>query len=66
MSTIASAVTVSMIVACVLAVRRAWVPGSDERSQSKKPVSAAKTDTIAPPTNTNVPACHISRAHVWS
>ena len=51
MSASASTVTVSMIVACVLAVRRAWVPASDERSQSKSPVSAANTDTTAPPTN---------------
>src|SRR4051794_29034406 len=57
-------VTVSMIVACVFAVRRACVPCSDERNQSRKTVSAANTETAAPPMMTNVAACHISRLHV--
>ena len=38
--------------ACVFAVRRAWVPFSVERSQSQKPVSAASTETAAPPMKT--------------
>ena len=38
-----------MVTACALAVRRAWVPCSVDRNQSQKPVSAANTDTTAPP-----------------
>ena len=49
--------------AWVLAVRRAWVPFSVERNQSQKPVSAASTETAAPPMNTNVPARKKSCAH---
>ena len=52
----------SIVTACVFAVRRAWVPASVERSQSQKPVSAASTDTAAPAMNTYVPARKKSRA----
>ena len=48
----ASTVATTMIRACVLIVRRAWVPGSDDRHQSTSPVRAASTDTAAPPMNT--------------
>ena len=43
-----SSVTVTMVIAWALAARRAWVPGSVDRSQSQKPVSAASTDTTPP------------------
>ena len=45
--------TVTIVMACAFAVRRAWVPGSVDRSQSQNPVSAANTETIAPPISTN-------------
>ena len=51
MSARASVVTKIIVHACVFAVRRAWVPFSVERNQSQKPVSAASTDTAAPPMN---------------
>src|SRR5689334_13918316 len=64
MSTSAITVTTTIVVAWVLAVRRAWVPRSVLLSQSQNPVSAARTETAAPPTNTNVPAWKKSRAQV--
>jgi hypothetical protein len=66
MSTSASTVTVIMIVAWVLIVRRAWVPASEDLHASHRPVSAANTDTTAPATKAYVPACHSSRAQAWS
>src|SRR5689334_12379333 len=65
MSITASTVTVTMIVACVLIVRRACVPASDDFHASHSPVNAANTETIAPPMNAYVPACHISRDQLW-
>src|SRR5436190_10059058 len=65
MSANAKTVTLTMINACALIVRRACVPASDDFHASQNPVSAAKTDTAAPAMNTQVPACHSSRAHVW-
>ena len=47
--TSAIVVTDSMMIACALIVRRAWLPGSDERCQSAQPVSAASSDTTTPP-----------------
>ena len=44
--------TAIIVHAWVFAVRRAWVPFSVERNQSQKPVSAARTETAAPPMNT--------------
>jgi hypothetical protein len=46
-------VTVTIVQACALAVRRACVPGSVDRSQSQKPVAAASTDAAAPPISVN-------------
>jgi hypothetical protein len=46
-------VTVTIVQACALAVRRACVPASVDRSQSQNPVSAASTDTAAPPMRVN-------------
>ena len=58
----ASTVTVTMIPAWALIVRRAWVPASDESRASARPVSAANTDTTAPAMNSQVPACQSSAA----
>jgi len=49
-------VTTIIIHACVLIVRRAWVPGVLERHQSQKPVRAARSDTASPPTKVKVAA----------
>jgi hypothetical protein len=65
MSARTSTVTVTMIVACVLIVRRACVPASDDFHASHSPVSAANTDTNAPRMNAYVPACQVSFPHVW-
>ena len=43
----------TIVQAWAFTVRRAWVPFSVERFQSQKPVSAANTDTIAPPMSVN-------------
>jgi hypothetical protein len=56
MSARASSVTVIIVIACALIVRRAWVPGSLVRCQSAQPVSAASTETIAPAMNAHPPA----------
>ena len=47
MSTSTRTVTVTIVSACAVAVRRAWVPDSVLRSQSQKPVSAVSTETAA-------------------
>src|SRR3954451_1599482 len=65
MSANASTVTVTMIVAWVLIVRRACVPASDDFHASQKPVSAANTETAAPATKTHVAACQSSWAQRW-
>jgi hypothetical protein len=65
MSARVSTVTVVMMVAWVLMVRRARVPASEDFHQSHRPVSAASTDTTPPPTNTQVAACHSSPAKAW-
>jgi hypothetical protein len=51
-----STVTVIIVNACVFAVRRACVPGVLDRCQSAHPVSAASTETAAPPRMVQVPA----------
>src|SRR5436309_2575207 len=65
MSASASTVTVTMIVACVLIVRRACVPASEDFHASHSPVSAANTDTTAPATKVYVPACQNSPDQPW-
>ena len=47
MSASARTVTVTMMVAWVLMVRRTCVPASEDFQASQKPVSAANTDTAA-------------------
>ena len=51
-----------MVMACALMVRLAWVPGSLELCQSAHPVSAASSETTAPPSIVHVPAMYSSRA----
>ena len=53
MPTSTKTVTVIMVQAWALAVRRACVPFSVDFSQSQNPVRAANTDTMAPPMRMN-------------
>jgi hypothetical protein len=66
MSAITTPVTVSITAMWKFAVRRAWFPGSVDRSQSQKPVSAVASETMAPAMMTCVPEMKKSRAMVES
>ena len=51
MSARASTVTVTMMVAWLLMVRRACVPASDDFHASHSPVNAVNSEIAAPPRN---------------